>query len=107
MIKATGIVRFYSRDISTAQNEIYLHDSNVKIEVISCSEPFIYQEKPCIEVKANFIILLERKPYCKSLEDYAGFVFPFMRSKLPVVLSTQTVDFEYVPEYRTLKRPSN
>ncbi|MEB9947043.1 cytoplasmic protein [Bacillus cereus] len=79
MINAIGIAVILSYDFNN-KNKVYLNESNALIEIIDSKNMFDYKGNPVIELTCKYSILMERDIDCKSLDDYAGKVYPFLSS---------------------------
>ncbi|MDZ4541633.1 cytoplasmic protein [Bacillus cereus] len=79
MINAIGIAVILSYDFNN-RNKVYLNETNALIEIIESKNMIDYEGNPVIELTCKYSILIDRDIDCKSLDDYAGKVFPFLSS---------------------------
>ncbi|PHA38303.1 cytoplasmic protein [Bacillus wiedmannii] len=79
MINAIGIAVILSYDFNN-KNKVYLNENNALIEIIESNNMIDYKGNPVIELTCKYSILIDRELDCKSLDDYAGKVFPFLSS---------------------------
>ncbi|PFY54905.1 cytoplasmic protein [Bacillus toyonensis] len=85
MINAIGIAVILSYDFNN-KNKVYLNKSNALIEIIKSKNMIDYGGNPVIELTCKYSILIDRDADCKSLDDYAGKVFPFLSSVVEIGL---------------------
>ncbi|MGG2091908.1 cytoplasmic protein [Bacillus sp. S13(2024)] len=85
MINAIGIAVIISYDLNI-KDKIYFKDNNALIEIIESKNKFDYEGNPLLELTCKYSIFMEEDINCKSLDDYAGHVFPFLNSKVKNML---------------------
>ncbi|MEF7557351.1 cytoplasmic protein [Bacillus thuringiensis] len=79
MINAIGIAVILSYDFNN-RNKFFLNENNALVEIIESKKMIDYKGNPVIELTCKYSILIDRDIDCKSLDDYAGKVFPFLSS---------------------------
>ncbi|MBL3820740.1 cytoplasmic protein [Bacillus sp. BSL6] len=79
MINAIGIAVILSYDFNN-KNKVFLNKNNAIVEIIESKKMIDYKGNPVIELTCKYSILLDIDIDCKSLDDYAGKVFPFLSS---------------------------
>ncbi|PEF99665.1 cytoplasmic protein [Bacillus toyonensis] len=104
MINAIGIAVILSYDFNN-KNKVYLSESNALIEVIESKNMIDYEGNPVIELTCKYSILIDRDIDCKSLDDYAGKVFPFLSSVVEYgLVRNENYHFSYTDK-TTNKQP--
>ncbi|PGC13805.1 cytoplasmic protein [Bacillus toyonensis] len=79
MINAIGIAVILSYDF-TKQEDFQIKHNNALVEPISSRKMINYEGKPVLEITCKYSILMDEDTECKTINDYAGKISPFLRS---------------------------
>lgn len=98
MINAIGVVDFHYKPTQTSNykvnvtNKINRMTNRYKdsFEVISVSSPYDENGDIHVRVSCSFNINMEEIPYCRTIDDYVGQVFPTLKNRISTkIISTQ------------------
>ena len=81
MINAIGIA-FILSNKPEKKKKVYLNDRFALIDIFDSKDVYDSEGNPLVELTCKYSIYLDEKYYCKSLEDYTGQVFPFLKEKI-------------------------
>ncbi|KUF27513.1 hypothetical protein AMR94_23190 [Bacillus sp. G3(2015)] len=79
MINAIGIAVILSYDF-TNKGIFHVKQCNALIESINSKSMKDYKGNPVLEITCKYSILMEEDNECKTIDDYAGKISPFLRS---------------------------
>ena len=89
MINAIGISTSLTYDLDFNEKVCYQSHDGI-IELIETKRVIDVHNKPALELTCKYSIYLPDDPNCKSLQDYASHVFPFLSFKLRRLIRNET-----------------
>ncbi|ENQ3076886.1 cytoplasmic protein [Bacillus multifaciens] len=81
MINAIGIA-FILSNKPEKKKKVYLNDRFALIDVFESKDVYDSEGNLLVELTCKYSVYLDEKYYCKSLEDYTGQIFPFLKEKI-------------------------
>ncbi|HDX9579462.1 cytoplasmic protein [Bacillus cytotoxicus] len=81
MINAIGIAFILSKK-PEKKKKVYLNDRFALIDIFESKDVYDSDGNPLVELTCKYSIYLDEKYYCKSLDDYTGQIFPFLKEKI-------------------------
>jgi len=94
MIGIIGVATIRSLDVNIEKKLNIKNDTSI-IKVIKSTTRLNQAKLPLTECEVKFFIQMRANPDCKSLDDYTGQVFPFLKNLLgPDVACVKIINTE-------------
>ncbi|MCI1590386.1 hypothetical protein [Heyndrickxia oleronia] len=88
MINIIGLVVLVDKNF-TPDIKTYIKENNIAVEVIDYQNKVDINGQPTFEITCKFKIQIPENETCESIDDYIGFVFPFLRKYLNNIERTE------------------